>query len=166
MRIQELGVKLVNKTKELIDKLVRDIDEVKRLEIAESFQSTINFLMNRTKNGNGLTWLDQLKYLDKNPFVDTIKDVPTVFTKGREHKVIIRLVQTNYRIKKNGEVFFLDPSEGIEERCKAYEFTYSYYKPSQQKKNNEVKLYFYGYNIDMVYNKNAKTYVVYNENKE
>ncbi len=165
MRIQELAVKLINKTKGLVDKLMRDIDETKRLEIAESFQSTVNFLMNRTKNGKGLTWLDQLKYLDRNPFVDTIKDIPTVFTKGREHKISVRLVQTNYRIKKNGEVFLLDPGEdtGLE-RCKSYEFIYSYYKPQQQKKDNEVKLYFWGFNINMTHDKEAKTHVVYKEN--
>ena len=54
MKIQELIIKLVNKTKEFVNKLIRDIDENKRLEIAESFQSTVDFLMNRTKNSKGL----------------------------------------------------------------------------------------------------------------
>lgn len=58
MKIQELIIKLVNKTKEFVNKLIRDIDENKRLEIAESFQSTVDFLMNRTKNNKGLIWLD------------------------------------------------------------------------------------------------------------
>lgn len=164
MKIQELIIKLVNKTKEFVNKLIRDIDENKRLEIAESFQSTVDFLMNRTKNNKGLIWLDQLKYLDRNPFVDTIKDIPTMYTKGREHKIIVRLIQTNYRIKKNGEVFILDPGNIRLERCKSYEFIYSYYKHQQQKKDNEVKLYFCGFNLNMTYDKEAKTYVVYKEN--
>ena len=36
MKIQELFIKFVNKTKEFVDKLMRDIDETKRLEIAGS----------------------------------------------------------------------------------------------------------------------------------
>ena len=164
MKIQKLIIKFVNKTKEFVDKLMRNIDETKRLEIAESFQSTVDFLMNRTKNSKGLIWLDQLKYLDRNPFVDTIKDIPTVYTKGREHKIIVRLIQTNYRIKKNGEVFLLDPGDTRLERCKSYEFIYSYYKHQQRKKDNEVKLYFCGFNLNMIYDKEAKTYIVYKEN--
>lgn len=164
MKIQELIIKLVNKTKEFVNKLIRDIDENKRLEIAESFQSTVDFLMNRTKNSKGLIWLDQLKYLDRNPFVDTIKDIPTMYTKGREHKIIVRLIQTNYRIKKNGEVFILDLRDTRLERCKSYEFIYSYYKHQQQKKNNEVKLYFCGFNLNITHDKEAKIYVVYKEN--
>lgn len=164
MKIQELIIKFVNKTKEFVNKLIRDIDENKRLEIAESFQSTVDFLMNRTKNSKGLIWLDQLKYLDRNPFVDTIKDIPTMYTKGREHKIIVRLIQTNYRIKKNGEVFILDPGNIRLERCKSYEFIYSYYKHQQQKKNNEVKLYFCGFNLNITHDKEAKIYVVYKEN--
>ena len=164
MKIQELIIKLVNKTKEFVNKLIRDIDENKRLEIAESCQSTVDFLMKRTKNSKGLIWLDQLKYLDRNPFVDTIKDIPTMYTKGREHKIIVRLIQTNYRIKKNGEVFILDPGNIRLERCKSYEFIYSYYKHQQQKKNNEVKLYFCGFNLNITHDKEANIYVVYKEN--
>lgn len=164
MSLKDLAIKIIDETKEQIDKILRNIDEHKRLEIAQSFQSTVDFLINKGKNGKGLTWLDQLKYLDRNPFVDIIKDNPSMFTKGREHKVVVRLIQSNYRIKKNGEVFIVDPAtDNSLERCKAYEFNYTYYKPTQQKKDNEVRLYYHGFNIDMVRNKDGKTHVVYNE---
>jgi len=161
-------MKIFNKVKCFVNKrinnVIRNIEENKRLKIGEDFQSTVNFLMRKNKKGENLYFLDQLKYIDRNPFVDSVKDIPTLFTKGREHKLIVRLVQTNYRIKKSGEVFTVDPgnNEDVLGRCKAYEFIYTYYRPIS-KKDNEIRLCYIGFNICMNYDKDSKTRVYYNE---
>ena len=155
MKIGELAVKLVDRTKEKLDYLLRSIDENKRLEIAKDFESTVKFLMRKTKDGKGLNWLDEIKYLDRNPFVDSVKDIPSPFTKGREHKLVVRLVQSNYRIKKDGTVFLIK-DEGIE-RCKGYEFIYLYYR-YKEKDDTKIKLHFVSFNIDNKYDKDKKVY--------
>ena len=139
------------------NKIIRNIEDKKRQEISKSYESTVNFLIRKSKNK--LTWLDELKYLDRNPFVDEVKDFATPFTKGREHKLTIRLVQSNYRIKKNGEIFKIDINNDMN-KCKAYEFFYSYYKPVSEKNDTEIKLYYGGFNLNMTYNKDNKTYIV------
>ena len=142
--------------------LIRKIEEKRRQEIAKDFESTVNFLIKRNNNKKCLTFLDELKYIDRNPFVESVTDAGTPFTKGREHKLTIRLIQSNYRIKKNGEIFSIDIENDIS-RCKSYEFFYSYYKPINKCKDTEVKLYYYGYSIDMHYNKDKKTYIKISE---
>lgn len=161
MKFKNLKNNLINFCKNSLNKFLRDIDDKKRTEIAKSYESTVKFLMRKGKHG--LTWLDELKYLDRNPFVDEVKDFATPFTKGREHKLTIRLVQSNYRIKKNGEIFTIN-IENDYTRCKAYEFLYSYYKPINEKKDTEVKLYYGGFNLNMTYSKDNKTYIEYENN--
>lgn len=143
------------------NKIIRKIEDKKREQIASSFSSTANFLMRKGKYT--LSCLDELKYLDRNPFVDEVKDFATPFTKGREHKLIIRLVQSNYRIKKSGEIFTVNIDNDYS-KCKSYEFNYSYYKPLTEKNDTEVKLYYSGFNLNMTYNKDNKTYIVYENN--
>lgn len=155
MNINKLAIKLVDKTKEKIDYLLRSIDERKRLEISKSYESTVKFLMRKTKNGKGLNWLDEIKYLDRNPFVDSVKDIPSPFTKGREHKLIVRLVQSNYRIKKDGSVFLIEEKDI--NRCKGYEFIYLYYK-YKENDDTKIKLHFVTFNIDNKYDKDKRTY--------
>jgi len=155
MTFNKLMIKIVDKAKEKLDYLLRSIDENKRLEIAKDFESTVKFLMRKTKNGKGLNWLDEIKYLDRNPFVDSVKDIPSPFTKGREHKLIIRLVQSNYRIKKDGSIFLIN--DGGIERCKGYEFIYLYYR-YKEKDDTKIKLHFVSFNIDNKYDKDKKVY--------
>ena len=143
-----------------IDSSIRRIEENKRQEIAKSYASTVKFLMSRNKSGeNGLNWLDEIKYLDRNPFVDSVEDSPTPFTKGREHKLSIRLVQSNYRIKRNGELFLTE--EDNIQRCKSYIFTYVYYN-NNDTPDNQVRLHYIGFSIDNVYNPDRKIYQVFN----
>ena len=160
MKLKELAIKLIDKTKEDIDKFLRNIDEVKRQEIAKDYESTVKFLMRKNKKGKNLTWLDEIKYLERNPFVDSVRDVPTPFTKGREHKLVVRLVQSNYRIKKNGEIFKVDEVDS--NRLKAYEFVYSYYKPIQEKDDTSVKLYYMGFNLDGKFDASRKVFAKLN----
>lgn len=157
MVIKRLLKKLVDKTNEQVDKFLRQIDDRKRALIAKDFESTVKFLMRKTKDGKGLNWLDELKYLERNPFVDGIDDFGTPFTKGRERKLTIRLIRTNYRIKKNGEIFII-PIENneINTRCKSYEFHYMYYKLNSDKNDTEIKLHYTGFNISTKNNPDSK----------
>lgn len=159
MVIKKFINKLINKTNDEVNKFIRYIDEKRRKDIAKDFQSTVSFLMRKENKSKGLNYLDELKYLDRNPFVDVVEDVPTMFTKGREHKLVVRLIQTNYRIKRGGEIFLLDTDEV--ERCKAYEFTYLYYK-FQEPDDTKIKLKFVGFGLKMNYDKNAKTKLIIN----
>ena len=92
--------------------------------------------------------------------MDSVRDVPTPFTKGREHKLVVRLVQSNYRIKKNGEIFKVDEVDS--NRLKAYEFVYSYYKPIQEKDDTSVKLYYMGFNLDGKFDASRKVFAKLN----
>lgn len=143
-----------------IDACIRKVEENKRQEIAKSYESTVKFLMSRNKKGtNGLNWLDEIKYLERNPFVDSIDDKPTPFTKGREHKLSVHLVQSNYRIKRNGELFLIE-EENIQ-RCKSYIFSYVYYN-NNDTPDNQVRLHYIGFQIDNIYDPNKKIYQVIN----
>lgn len=162
MRIQELAEKLVNFTKNEIDKIIRNIEENKRQDIAKDFESTVKFLMSRNKKGHkGLNWLDELKYLDRNPFVDVIEDLPTMFTKGREHIIKVHLVQSNYRIKRDGTIFIVDNDKNDEynQRCRSYIFSYSYYN-NNDTPDTQVRLHYYGFSIDTNFKSDKKTLIV------
>ena len=157
--MMSFGSKIKNIISKKIDDNIRRIEEIKRQKIGISFESTVNFLISKNTD-KGFKWLDQLKYLERNPFVDEVKDIPSPFTKGREHRLIIRLVQSNYRIKrKTKEIFRIDIDNDFS-RVKAYEFYYSYYKPMNQKNDNEVRLYFSNYEM-VNHNKEFKSYIDY-----
>lgn len=158
--IKKIISNIINFSKNKIDNVIRKIEETKRQEIAKSYESTVKFLTSRNKKGeNGLNWLDEIKYLERNPFVDSIEDVPTLFTKGREHKLLIRLVQSNYRIKRNGETFLIEDKEI--QRCKSYVFTYIYYN-NNDTPDNQIRLHYLGFQIDNIYDPNKKIYQVIN----
>ena len=160
MRFKDIIHNFCDFTERKIDKIIREIEDKKRRTIAKDFQSTVDFLYRKGKKKEyGLWWLDELKYLEGNPFVDSISDKPTLFTKGREHKLVIRTVQSNYRLHKYGEAFVLDEGTA-RDVCRAYEFTYTYYKPAQEDNYTDIKLYFTGFSIDNVFDEGKKTIMV------
>ena len=153
-------MKIFNKISVIVDNIIRNREEKKREEIAKNYESTVKFLMSRNKDGkNGLNWLDQIKYLNRNPFVDIIEDKPSMFTKGREHRITIRLVQSNYRIKRSGELFILKDTDIS--RCKAYTFSYLYYN-NNDTPDNQIRLHYIGFSIESTYHTDWKLYQVLN----